>query len=331
MAERQPSKLYMRVRFPSLAPMKKVAVIGGGVIGQYISWKLSRTGYSVSVFDYRKKECLKDKACSVLVSERIKDFIPITDDIIENTIEYCDIHFSKGKTTLQFNPPHLALNKEKLMNLLLELNEKSGTKFFFETRIKCIPKGFDYIIGCDGANSTIRKLLKLRDPKLKLGTQWFLDQKDESRTTETFLRKDGFAWRIPRGDNIECGFFGESTERRKDMLGALIPVPGFPLIDAGLIFSNEDNIALCGDAMGLTKPWSGGGIIWNLYAADMLIINFPNFKQYKKEVIQFFWWKILKGKILNSLVNFFGRYFPYIIPKKIKYDNDFSVAFTSKK
>ena len=63
--------------------MKKVAVIGGGVIGQYISWKLSRTGYSVSVFDYRKKECLKDKACSVLVSERIKDFIPITDDIIE--------------------------------------------------------------------------------------------------------------------------------------------------------------------------------------------------------------------------------------------------------
>ena len=130
-------------------------------------------------------------------------------------------------------------------------------------------------------------MLKLRDPKLKLGTQWFLDQKDESRTTETFLRKDGFAWRIPRGQNIECGFFGESTERGKDMLGALIPVPGFPLIDAGLIFSNEDNIALCGDAMGLTKPWSGGGI--------------------------------------------FGRYFPYIIPKKIKYDNDFSVAFTSKK
>jgi len=103
------------------------------------------------------------------------------------------------------------------------------------------------------------------------------------------------------------------------------------LIDAGLIFSNEDNIALCGDAMGLTKPWSGGGIIWNLYAADMLISNFPNFKQYKKEVIKFFWWKILKGKILNGIVNFFGRYFPYIIPKKIKYDNDFSVAFTSKK
>lgn len=331
MVERQPSKLYMRVRFPSLAPMKKVAVVGGGVIGQYISWKLSEAGYDVSVFDYRKKEYLKDKSCSVLVSERIKDFIPITNDIIENTIEYCDINFSKGKTTLQFNPCHLALNKEKLMNLLLKLNNESGTRFFFETRIRKIPKGFDYIIGCDGADSTIRKLMNLKAPQLKMGVQWFLNQKDESKTTETFLRKNGFAWRIPRGDNIECGFFGQSEERGDDMKGALIPSPRFPLINAGLIFSNQDNVVLCGDSMGLTKPWSGGGIIWNLYASDILINNFPNFKKYKKEVIKFFWWKILKGKILNAIVHFLGRYFPYIIPRKIRYDNDFSVAFTSEK
>ena len=331
MVERQPSKLYMRVRFPSLAPMKKIAVIGGGVIGQYISWKLSEAGYDVSVFDYRKKEYLKDKSCSVLVSERIKDFIPITDDTIENTIEFCDINFPRRKTTLKFNPKHLALDKEKLMNTLLELNKKSGTRFFFETKIKRIPKGFDLIVGCDGADSTVRKILGLKNPKMRIGVQWFLNQKDSSKTTETFLRKGGFAWRIPRGEKIECGFFGDSEERGEDMRGALIPIPGCPFINAGLIFSNKDNVALCGDAMGLTKPWSGGGIIWGLYSADILIKNFPDFKRYKKEVIRFFWWKILIGKILNNLVHFFGRYFPYIIPKKIDYDNDFSVAFRSKK
>jgi len=164
-----------------------------------------------------------------------------------------------------------------------------------------------------------------------MGVQWCLNQKNYSKTTETFLRKNGFAWRIPRGEKIECGFFGDSDERGDDMKGALIPVPGFPFINAGLIFSNKDNVALCRDAMGLTKPWSGGGIIWGLYSADMLVKNFPNFKKYKKEVIGFFWWKILIGKILNNLVHFLGVYFPYVIPKKIYYDNDFSVAFRGKK
>ncbi len=309
MVERQPSKLYTRVRFPSLAPMRKVAVVGGGVIGQYIAWKLSEAGDDVSVFDYRKKEYLKDKACSVLVSERIRDFIPITDEIVENTIEYCDIHFSKGKTTLQFSPRHLALNKEKLMKLLLKLNNESGTKFFFGTRIREIPQGFDYVIGCDGADSTIRKLMNLKAPQMKVGVQWFLNQEDRSKTTETFMSENGFAWRIPRGNSVEYGSFGEDKERRENMKGALIPSPGFPLIDAGLIFSNQDNIVLCGDAMGLTKPWSGGGIIWNLYAANILINNFPDFKKYKKEVIKFFWWKILKGKISNTAVHFLGNIF----------------------
>ncbi|MFA5228309.1 MAG: hypothetical protein WC446_00915 [Candidatus Paceibacterota bacterium] len=311
--------------------MKKVAVVGGGVIGQYISWKLSGAGYDVSVFDYRKKENLKDKSCSVLVSERIKDFIPITDDIIENTINYCDINFHKRKTTLRFNPSHLALDKEKLMNLLLELNKESGTSFFFETRIKEIPKGFDYVVGCDGADSIIRKLMNLKSPQIKIGVQWLINTKDNSKTTETFLKNDGFSWRIPRGKNIECGFFGKSEERGENMKGALIPSPRCPLINAGLIFSNIDNVVLCGDSMGLTKPWSGGGIIWNLYAANMLIKNFPDFKKYKKDIVKFFWWKILKGKVLNWIVHFLGRYFPYIIPRRINYDNDFSVAFTSKK
>jgi flavin-dependent dehydrogenase len=308
----------------------KVAVIGGGVIGQYVSWKLSSLGHNVSVFDYRKEECLKDKACSVLVSERIKDFIPIDNSHIENIIDVCEINFPKKKIRLNFSPKHLALNKEKLMETFLDLNKKSGTKFFFEKNIKELPKGFDIIIGCDGANSIVRKSLGLKDPKMKMGAQWFLNEKDNSNITETFPGRNSFSWRIPKGERVECGSFGGNVKKKR-MKGAMIPSPGFPLINAGLIFSNKENVVLCGDSMGLTKPWSGGGIIWNLYAADILIKNFPDFKKYKKEVIGFFGWKILKGKILNSMVYFLGRNFPYIIPSKIKYDNDFSVAFRLKK
>ena len=331
MVERQPSKLYMRVRFPSLAPMKslKVAIIGGGVIGQYISWKLSSLGHSVSIFDYRKEEHLKDKSCSVLVSERIKDFIPLNENHIENTIESCTINFPKRRVLLNFFPKHLALNKERLMETFLNLNKKSGTSFFFEKSIKELPKDFDIIIGCDGANSIVRKSLGLKSPKMKIGVQWFNEEEDFSHVTQTFPHSQGFSWRIPRGKKVECGSFGDPSKKGES--GALIPSPGFPLLNAGLIFSNKENIALCGDSMGLTKPWSGGGIIWNLYAADILIKNFPNFKKYKKEVIKYFWWKILKGKILNHLVYFLGYNFPYLLPREIDYDNDSSVAFKIKK
>ncbi len=54
------------------------------------------------------------------------------------------------------------------------------------------------------------------------------------------------------------------------------------LISQGLIIPQNQNITLCGEAAGLTKPWSGGGVIWGLMAADILLKNFPNF--YKEKI-----------------------------------------------
>ena len=151
----------------------KVAVIGGGVIGLYISWKLSEKGYDVSVFDRKKEGTLGEKCCSTLVSERIKQFVPITEDCIENVIDSCLIHFSKKMIKLDFSPRHLALDREKVISILFDLNKKAGTKIILGEDIKEIPQGFDKIIGCDGALSTVRKQLKLKSPKMKIGIQFF--------------------------------------------------------------------------------------------------------------------------------------------------------------
>jgi len=315
-------------------------------MGLYISWKLSEKGHDVSVFDKRKEERLGEKACSSLVSERIKQFIPISNDCVENVIDSCVISFKKKKVKLDFLPKHLALNKDKLMQILLDLNKKNGTKLFFEKEIKELPSGFDRIIGCDGALSITRKLLNLNNPKMRMGVQIISNKEDYSNTTETFSKKGGFSWKIPKGKTIEFGVLGEESAieikkiikqenlDEKDIRGALVPQPGCFLKDAGLIFPKEENITLCGDASGLVKPWSGGGIIWGLHAADILIKTFPDFKEYKRQTVSFFRFKILKGQISNFLVQILGKYFPYIIPKQITYDNDFpslSVAFRVKK
>jgi len=75
--------------------------------------------------------------------------------------------------------------------------------------------------------------------------------------------------------------------------------------------------------MGLTKPWSGGGIIWGLRAGEILVKNFPNFQRYHQEVKKEFGFRIFKGKLVTSLVYFLGEKFPYFLPSKVTRDNDF--------
>lgn len=311
---------------------KKVLIIGAGIIGLYLAWKLSQKGNKVFLFEKKSREKIKDKACSTLVSERIKNFIPLNESIIENEISGCLINFPKKIVNLNFLPVHLILNRGLLIVKLLNLAEESGAKIFFEKEAREFPKDFDRIIGCDGAMSFVRQAIFGRQVNFKLGIQVFLEEKDCSGFVQTWPTISGFCWKIPRKNSVEYGIleshekamnlfldFLEKNEIKNRVLRTNIKSA---LIPQGLFLPDCDNITLCGDAAGLCKPWSGGGIIWGLTAADILVEKFPDFKEYKKETEKFFQPKILKGKISNNLVHFFGNKFPYIFPSKIDYDND---------
>ena len=53
----------------------KVAIIGAGINGLYLGWKLSEKNHQVTVFE-RKKQIGESVVCSGLFSQRILDFIP---------------------------------------------------------------------------------------------------------------------------------------------------------------------------------------------------------------------------------------------------------------
>jgi flavin-dependent dehydrogenase len=86
---------------------------------------------------------------------------------------------------------------------------------------------------------------------------------------------------------------------------------------------SDQKITLCGEAAGLTKPWSGGGVVWGLKMAEILIKNFPDFQKYKKEAENFFRPQIFFSEILTRMVYFFGFNFPWFLPKQHKIDGDF--------
>lgn len=318
---------------------QKTAIVGAGVIGLYLAWQLSLKGHKVSVYEKKMEKNLGDKPCSTLVSERIRDFIPIEDSFIENKIIGCLINFPQKTVRLNFRPVHLALSRTKLTAKLLELAQAAGAEVFFEKEIKGIPQGFDRVIGCDGGLSRIRQSLRLPVPEFRLGLQLFESQEDDYNLAETWPVKSGFIWRIARGREVEWGILADKEkalpEFKKFLAGKNINFIadqfGQPIglrsaiVPQEMVLPENENIALCGDAAGLVKPWSGGGLIWGLNAAQIILETFPDFEAYRKNTGRFFAFRIAKGRAADFMVHFLGQNFPSILPNQITYDNDFPV------
>ena len=338
----------------------KIAIIGAGICGLYLAWKLSEKGHSVTVFE--KKEKVGKEACSGLFSERILEFIPQSQKLIKNRIEYCLIHFPRRTLKIRFSKKFLIISHFELDNLVAHLAGIAGAKIILNQSINSIPEGFDRIIGCDGPNSVVRKNLKLPEPTYRVAIQGFVPKSNSSNTrakrrvemnecsatsVETWPVERGFIWKIPREKDynppttsshsrsewapIEYGIISDPKEGKllfenflkKNNLKLEKIKSG--IVPQGLIIPSNQKITLCGDAAGLTKPWSGGGVVWGLMAANILLKNFPDFLKYKKEAKNFFLPKIILSKIATKIVYFLGFNFPWLLPKNYKrrIDEDF--------
>ncbi len=305
----------------------KVAIIGAGINGLYLAWKLSQKGHQITVFE--KKEKIGKEACSGFFSERILKFIPESQRLIQNQVNSVLIHFPRKTFTVKFKRKFFIMNHAQLDRQVSDLARKVGVEIILSNSVQSLPEGFDRIIGCDGANSIVRKKLGLSDPFYRLSIQGFITKEDYSNYVETWPINQGFIWKIPRGGETEYGIIGKPGEVKKlfeDFLNKnnlQVQRIQSSVVPQGLVMSQHSSITLCGDAAGLTKPWSGGGVIWGLMAAEILLKNFPNFLKYKNRLKRIFLPRIIISKIGTRMVYFLGFNFPWLLPKNIKIEGDF--------
>lgn len=312
----------------------KVAIIGAGISGLYLAWKLAEKGEDITVFEKRNK--IGKEACSGLFSERILTFVPESQKLIQNQIEYCLIHFPKKTVKIRFSKKFFVMSHNRLDNLIASLAEKSGAKIIKNKNLtkedlRKLEDQFERIIGTDGANSMVRKSLGLPEPTFRLGIQGFVQEKNYSNFVDVWPSESGFLWKIPRGEKTEWGII-EKIQRAKEIFEEFIENKMLNLVEIksavipqGFILPKNPKITLCGDAAGFTKPWSGGGVVWSLMAADLILKNFPDFLKYKKKVEKFLLPKIIFSKITTKMVYFLGFNLPWILPRNYKIESDFLI------
>jgi len=306
-----------------------VAIIGGGISGLYLAWKLSEKQHDITVFE-RKKE-ISNNACSGLFSQRILEFIPESSKLIQNKINHVVLHFPKKTIKVEFSRDFFVMSHSELDRLVADLAQKAGASIILNSNISSIPKKYDRVIGCDGANSFVRRDLGLSEPRYRLGILGFLDKPYSESYVETWPCKNGFIWKIPRGKETEYGILAKPKDA-KLILDEFLNKNNIVLkrieskiVPQGLIIPSNPLITLCGDAAGLTKPWSGGGVIWGLTAAEILLKTFPDFLKYKKMMRKFFIPKIILSKIVVKSVYFLGFKIPWLLPKKTRMESDFLI------
>ena len=305
----------------------KIVIVGAGITGLYLAWKLAEKGEEVTVFE--KKDIIGKQVCSGLISERILYFIPESKKLIQNQVDSCLIHFPKRTLKIHFSKKFFVMNHFELDNLAAKFAKEAGAKIILNTAINSLPTEFDCIIGCDGAMSQVRKSLLLPDPEFKLAIQGFISGSDNSNFVETWPTKSGFLWKISRVKETEYGIIEDPKEVRK-IFDKFITEKKLHLerinsavVSQGLVIPFNPKVTLCGEAAGLTKPWSGGGVIWSLMGAEILLKNFPDFLKYKKELKKFFLPNIIFSKIAKKMVYFLGFKFPWILPKNYQIEGDF--------
>ena len=146
-----------------------------------------------------------------------------------------------------------------------------GTTERFEARM---------LAGCDGPTSRVRRSLDMPEPdELLHGVLAFDDAPDDGDLVDVHLTAPTFfAWRIPRGDaGVEYGLAappGDDVSALFDRFREAYDVTTDRFCSGAIPVGPPDRVTtdrtfLIGDAAGQTKPFTGGGILYGMTAADI--------------------------------------------------------------
>jgi len=284
----------------------KVAIVGAGVGGCYLSYLLARNGVDTIVFDFRAPY---DKLCAGGISYKAMAKFPVLEELScpRNVVWKSAIITPKDRVTvIDLEKPLTIFKRRDLNSSLLKKAQESGASFRKERVRSFTGEGNHWrlvteigeyraenLVGAGGALSRARK--KLQGPVSRgdyfLAFQCFLDVQRDFVAFKFFPDLEGYLWAFPRVDSLAVGIVSKNCTRKrcsemKERLFCYIErhypgqTKGISIRGAYIpFFSPEDfheqsicskNWALIGDAARFVDPISGEGMYYAMYSAEIL-------------------------------------------------------------
>jgi len=295
----------------------KVLVIGAGPAGSLSAIHIAEKGYDVLVVEEHSAAGFPVQCAGLISSDCYKRLRKLVSD-------RCHVNDIKGAFFFAPDGNNLELKgrsdavviERKILDaeLLRKASEiaevKLKTRFVSADGSKALVRSFageefidyDFLIGADGATSTVAKQFGFDRPLILSAVQveCRFEPLDKNMVELYFGRKYSdcfFGYAVPiDDDSARVGVVSKEnpilrlknllekhpsvsarvkTERTVELNAGAIPV--------GLVEFVKDNVALIGDSAGMVKPYTGGGIYYHLIASEILGKTFPDFKAYQKE------------------------------------------------
>jgi len=282
--------------------MYDFAVVGGGPAGSRFARRAADAGHDVVVFE--KGTVGTPLACSGHVSTDIWEYVPTAarSRLFENTVRGARFHAGGPDTAAyRFYKQEAVSNvidRVELDRTLAAAARDAGAAVKESHTVTGITEHADHVTltvsaagetddvnarmvaGCDGPTSRVRRAVGLDEPdELLHGVLAFDDAPDDGDHVDVHLTAPRFfAWRIPRGDaGVEYGLAappGEDVSVLFDRLTDAYEVETAAFCSGVIPIGppnsvTTDRVFLIGDAAAQTKPFTGGGILYGMTAADI--------------------------------------------------------------
>lgn len=282
--------------------MWEFIVVGAGPAGTRFARQAARAGHSVLVLE--AGTIGRPLACSGHVSHDLWEYTgPVRESLVQNEISKARFHVGgpdEATRSYQYYrdaPISTTIDRIGLDRHLAERARAAGATIKSHHSVFGVTETADHVAvdvrtpegtttvrgrmlaGCDGATSRVRSALGLPEPGELLNGVFGHDPRpDHGAGVDVHLDVPGlFGWRIPRGEaGVEYGI-ATKPAAATDQFDRF--VAGY---DATLEWQKSGAIPigppesvttersfLLGDAAGQTKPFTGGGIVYALTAADI--------------------------------------------------------------
>ena len=280
-------------------------VVGGvGPAGARVARRAAEAGYDVLALE--KGEVGTPLACSGHVSTDVWSFVPADakERLLQNRVRGANFRLGgPGSDSFPFykrDEVSNVIDRVELDRTLAAAARRAGADVREGYTVTGVDERADRVVvtasvageertfeakavaGCDGPVSRVRREVGLPEPGETLhGVLAFTEETDFGDFVDVHLTVPRFfAWRIPRGEaGVEYGLAAPPGREVNEMFETLTDAYGVDtdrFCSGAIPIGPPDRVTarrtfLVGDAAAQTKPFTGGGILYGMRAADLAV------------------------------------------------------------